>query len=93
MINAIELYKEQTDVFISSVNFYVDDEEKRRLTRLLDQIIQEKNVSVIFSSGNIREQIDSSNYPQYINNYVVCHPSDAVNICSIISFHQNLIQE
>ena len=90
MINAIELYKEQTNVFISSVNFYIDDDEKRRLTRFLDKIIQEKNVSVIFSSGNIRDQIDTSNYPQYINNYEVCHPSDALNICSVGSItHKN----
>jgi len=83
VINAINLYKDITCVFISSVNFSVDDAETRQLTQELNNIIHEENICVIFSSGNNIDNIDPPNYPNYIRDYKVYHPSDAINISCV----------
>lgn len=83
VINAINLHKNKTKVFISSVSITDDDEETRKLTQEINNIIHEENVCVIFSSGNNTDNIDPPNYPNYIRDNKVYHPSDAINICCV----------
>lgn len=83
LINAVELYENNTKVFISSCNFLFDNEEVRNITERLNKYIQEKNICVVFCSGNIEPPYISRNYPTYIESYKVNHPSDAINITSV----------
>jgi len=83
VINAIEMYKNKTDVFISSCIFEHDNELTKELTARLDNYIQEKKVCVIFCTGNILPIYQRALYPHYIRNNKVQHPSDAISISSV----------
>ncbi len=82
VINAINMYKENTKVFLSSTNYEYNIDETKEYAAKLDKIIQENEVCVIFAAGN-NNFIDKENYPYYINDYKVNQPNDATSIISV----------
>ena len=83
LMNSINLYKDRTKIFISSTIFRNDTKEEREITETLNSFIQKNNICVVFSSGNIVDRLNFPNYPNYIDNYKVNHPSDALTITSV----------
>lgn len=83
LINAIQLYKEKTKIFVSSVHYDLDNETTQRLTARLNQFIQENEVSVIFCTGNYLGPFSREDYPNYILNNQIHHPGDAISITAV----------
>jgi hypothetical protein len=86
ILRAITRHSRQTRIFISSINFKKDQHEA---TAFLDRYVQEKNICVIFSAGNIKkekilQQLSSkSPYPLYIREFPVYDPARAINIVAV----------
>lgn len=83
LVNAIILNKNKTNVFVSSCVFNDYSVQTEELTARLNKFIQEQNVCVIFSGGNIFAPYDPSGYPLYLKNHKVYHPSDAPSITAV----------
>jgi len=83
VINAIQLYKSRTKVFLCSGVYSYDNQHTREITTRLGTFIQENEICVIFSSGNIDPNYPNLEYPQYIRNFKIKHPSDALSISAV----------
>jgi hypothetical protein len=86
-INAINKYKDLTPVFNLSYNYMdIDPALRRELVKDLDRKIQENNVSLVISAGNIDENFIFNNitrYPDYLfENNVYC-PADTRNSITV----------
>lgn len=87
IINAIKKYSDKTKIFsISYADPTIDPEVHISFINRLDKFIQEKNVIVCVSAGNVDPNdiyTNISKYPQYLKLFPVLHPSDGKNIFSI----------
>ena len=94
-LTAITKYSGQCRIFLSSINFR---NEAPEATANLDRLIQEKNICMVSSAGNILMSTifecigNGLLYPTYIPNYHVQDPARAVNIVAVgaISKKHNL---
>ncbi|XHH10242.1 MAG: S8 family serine peptidase [Candidatus Bathyarchaeia archaeon] len=86
--NAISLYK-NCNVFNCSVNHNATKLGSVLTTRSINNIAQESNKIIVFSSGNIDPEdvensiLSGSNYPNYIMAASVSHPSDAPSVLCV----------
>lgn len=83
LINAIILNKNKTNVFVSSCVFNNNSSHIQELTARLNKFIQDQNVCVIFSCGNIFAPYNPLRYPQYLKDHKVSHPSDAPSVIAV----------
>jgi len=87
ILNVINKYSDKTKVFsISYADPEIDIEARIDLINILDKIIQEKNVIVCVSAGNINSndvKNNLNNYPNYLVNFPTYFPSEGKNIFSV----------
>ena len=87
IIYAITKYKHITPIFnISYCHDTVADEQRIEMVKRLDRFIQENNVIVVNSAGNIPSDEAyylKDRYPTYIMEHPVFFPSEARNILSV----------
>lgn len=83
---AISKYFPETRIFLSSINF---DGDYPEAIAFLDRLIQEKNICVVFSAGNIEKQTvlnciaNGPPYPSYIRNFPIKQPAQAITITAV----------
>lgn len=86
ILKALEKYGGKAKVFVSSVNF-LDDREKESLKiyHEIDRKVQELNVVMIYSAGNIKDGLldNISKYPKYLPQYPVQHPARGISITAV----------
>lgn len=88
LANAMQMNKD-CKIFSCSVNYTATKLALKLATRTIDRLSQATNSLVIFSAGNIdvddvKDAISQgSNYPDYINEAAVFHPSDAPSVFSV----------
>lgn len=88
VMTAIDEYKNLTNVFCLSYNYYddIDPEDRLDIVKKLDNFIQRSNIILVNSCGNIDLPIayeQKNNYPKYLSAYPVLCPSEAKNIFSV----------
>ena len=86
IMKAIEKYRHKTRVFSISYNYVeVDPEFRLDVVKKLDPFLQEQNVILVISGGNI-EQLDAlahkTEYPGYLSKFPVLSPAEAKNAVS-----------
>ena len=96
ILNAINKYSKMTKVFsISYADPGIDVEARIDLINILDKKIQEKNVIVCISAGNIDlsdVKNNFNNYPEYLINFPVFFPSEGKQIFSVGSLCKRTIE-
>lgn len=96
IINAINKYSNMTKVFsISYADPGIDIEARLDLINILDKKIQEKNVIVCISAGNIDltdVRNNLYNYPEYLIKFPVFFPSEGKHIFSVGSLCKRTIE-
>jgi hypothetical protein len=86
--NAINRYS-CCKIFNCSVNYTASNLGLKLVTRNIDKLTQTSNSIVVFSAGNIEPtEIESAisngaQYPDYINEATVTHPSDALSVLCV----------
>jgi hypothetical protein len=88
VMNAIEEYRDLTSVFCLSYNYLddIDPEERLDIVKVLDRFIQENNIILVNSCGNIDlfvAYLQKNNYPEYLSAHPVLCPSEAKNVFSV----------
>jgi hypothetical protein len=88
VMSAIDEYKNLTNIFCLSYNYFddIDPDERLDIVKQLDRFIQENNIILVNSCGNIDLPIayyQRNNYPDYLSVYPVLCPSEAKNIFSV----------
>ena len=88
VMSAIDEYKNLTSVFCLSYNYLddIDPEERLDIVKGLDRFVQENNIILVNSCGNIDLLVayyQKDNYPEYLSAYPVLCPSEAKNIFSV----------
>lgn len=88
VMDAIDQYKGLTSIFCLSYNYLddIDPEDRLDIVKGLDRFVQENNVILVNSCGNIDLSVaycQKDNYPQYLSAYPVLCPSEAKNIFSV----------
>lgn len=100
LITAIERYKDSTFVFNLSYNYIdIDDRYRIMLAEKLDKAIQESNIIVVNSGGNLslpEARNFISNYPDYLVKFPCFFPSEIKSIFSVgsickTSLYDNII--
>lgn len=91
ILNAIQEFRNKTKIFNLSANFVNRNEYCAYLTNELDKFIQEQNVILVNSVGNIVGRnimvgLNTWGYPEYLEKNVCFNPSDSRNIFSVGSF-------
>lgn len=87
IMKAIEKYRHKTRVFSISYNYLeVDPEFRLDVVKKLDPFLQEQNVILVISGGNI-EQLDAlahkTEYPSYLSKFPVLSPAEAKNAVTV----------
>jgi hypothetical protein len=88
IMHAINKYSNQTKIFCLSYAFLddIDLRERLEIVKRLDYFLQEKNVILLISAGNI-DLLDAysrkSDYPNYLTNFPVLSPSEAKNAFAV----------
>ena len=93
VMKAVEKYKDKTKIFCLSYNYLdIDPEVRLDVVRKLDLFLQQQNVILVISGGNI----DSSdalehkkNYPSYLTKFPVLSPAETKNAVSAGSICNN----
>ena len=82
MVDALRRYSGRTRIFVSSINFEGDALPSYAK---LDELIQRFNVCFVSSAGNIVDELGTHihEYPSYISEYKVLHPSQNVHVLSV----------
>lgn len=86
IVKAIEKYKKQSRLFVSSIGF---EQIPLSYVAELDMRVQEENMILVCAAGNIfpREILshitNNKPYPLYLEDYNIYHPSTGVNIVSV----------
>lgn len=91
ILNGIQKFRSKTRIFNLSANYINRNKLFSYLTNELDIFIQEQNVILVNSVGNIAEGIiivglDKWGYPEYLERNVCFNPSDSKNIFSVGAF-------
>jgi hypothetical protein len=84
MIESIKKYASRSRIFVSSIDF--EEEDALPAYAKLDKSIQESNVVFVSSAGNIPLEdvrAQNSNYPSYLEQYPVLHPSQNSHVVSV----------
>jgi hypothetical protein len=85
IIDSIEKYSDRSRLFVSSINF-TRNRYNENIFRKINKLIQEKNLVVAFSAGNITnyEGISlRSDYPSYLSRFPIDEPGCRVSIVSV----------
>ncbi|MDE1840724.1 MAG: S8 family serine peptidase [Thaumarchaeota archaeon] len=85
MIEGIKKFRNDTRLFLSSVNF---GDLNPKLEAKLDKLVQRENLCFVNSIGNIlpdkiEEGIRKSGYPAYISDHKIQFPSSAVSVIGV----------
>ena len=87
LISAIEKYKDEVFIYNLSYNYYeIEDNLRISLAEKLDKIIQEANVIVVNSAGNISKPEAKSfinQYPDYLVKFPCYCPAETKSIFSV----------
>ena len=91
ILNGIQKFSSKTRIFNLSANVINRNKFCTYLTNELDKFIQEQNVILVNSVGNIMKGIiivglNKWGYPEYLERNVCFNPSDSKNILSVGSF-------
>ncbi len=84
MIEAIQKYRGEAKIFVSSINF--EDETALTSYAKLDSLIQESNICFVNSAGNLSMDVVRSNaqdYPSYISNFHLLHPAQNASVIGV----------
>jgi hypothetical protein len=84
MIEAIQKYRGEAKIFVSSINF--EDETALTSYAKLDNLIQESNICFVNSAGNLsmtEVRSNASDYPSYISKFHVLHPAQNAHVTSV----------
>ena len=89
--NAIDKYHNKVRIFNLSTNCSKPYEEAVPLVTYLDKKIQEKNIILVNSIGNIpKEWIETTGiqwgYPRYLKYFPILHPADGNNVVGVGAF-------
>ncbi len=91
MLKGIKKFRENSRLFVTSIGLNADLQQ----TLAIDKIIQQKNICFVCSAGNIqydditREISSGKRYPNYLKEYPVVSPGNAINAVSVGSIAKN----
>lgn len=95
LYHAITKYKQKTRIFNLSVSYRFHDPLSHYLTNEIDRLVQNENIVLVNSAGNIKlDQMEyiinrGNNYPFYLEDFVCQNPSNAKNVLAISSYALN----
>jgi hypothetical protein len=86
ILKALDKYGRKAKVFVSSINFLDElGQESLKTYHEIDRRVQELNIVMVYSTGNIREELRDKigEYPRYLRHYPVQHPARGISITAV----------